>query len=540
MMTSARDFVVVQLDEARLLAARAVMHDAGVEIREVVDVAVPAGVSAADVARFGAWVGEQLQAADLPRGRVVVVVSRADVVLKVLTVPDAEGGMSETELGAIVRLQMLRQLAVAPEGTSIDFAPLGPAGAGGRRVLAAALPADRAAWIRAVAKAGGLTIRRIALRSSGAAVLLAEVSQRLDGPVLGVVQAGSGAELVVIEGAELAAARWVELPRETPEERDLLPERLAVEVKRTWIASRGPDSPAEPARVIVIGPGHAAKSVAQRCGQVLGVAGDSVGTPSLVTISQEGLTEEQHAALLPLGGVIAEVVLGRRLLDFSRPRKQPDTGAKTRQLALAGALGALLVCGGGWIVADRSLGGLRREISALQATQKELVNELAQRRLTEARLNDLEGWSGARVDWTAHLSEIAAALPDARIAPLDVVSGRSTGDVTFAPKGAYPGGSWGKRLDASLDVAGKTIDRQAASGLREALLNRGVYTVTSQGADTPDRFALRLRTSVGTPPSPAPTEQAKPKPDEGPKPGEGPNAAGPDADAAQRSAKVGP
>jgi hypothetical protein len=47
-------------------------------------------------------------------------------------------------------------------------------------------------------------------------------------------------------------------------------------------------------------------------------------------------------------------------------------------------------------------------------------------------------------------------------------------------------------------------DRQVISDLRDRLLEQGVYSVESRGADTPERYSLRLTTAAARPASPKP------------------------------------
>src|SRR5690606_25848000 len=94
------------------------------------------------------------------------------------------------ELPGMVRLQMLRQLTVSPDTASIDFAEIPSAGSGhganlaqpsGLTVLSGALQGDRLEWRRAVAAGAGIKLGRVALKSAGAAALLAALSQRRGG-----------------------------------------------------------------------------------------------------------------------------------------------------------------------------------------------------------------------------------------------------------------------------------------------------------------------------------------------------------------------
>src|SRR2546421_341402 len=89
------------------------------------------------------------------------------------------------------------------------------AGGGGRRggvgggqdgtvgVLAGAMPADRVRWWREIASGAGLNLRRIGLRCAGGAALLAELSQRRAGPIMGVSVGAGSTEFVIVEDGQM-------------------------------------------------------------------------------------------------------------------------------------------------------------------------------------------------------------------------------------------------------------------------------------------------------------------------------------------------
>lgn len=505
-MAGGRASTAIQLTPDRLLAVQGDISPAGVALTGSVCVARPASVDATDARAVGRWAGDELKGRGIGRSRVVLALGRGDVVLKVLTLPPATGGASERELVGVVRLAMLRQLAVAAEGTIVDYTILPPAADGSQRVLAGALPADRAAWLLSVADAAGLGVAHIALRAAGAGTLLAEMAQRHDGPVLGLTLAADGPELIVIEDGVLVGARAVDLPR-GESDTDALAQRLAVEAKRTWLSHRAQKAGPEPACVAVLASGDLADRAARRCGEALGVRGVALGTPSLASFPAT-LPEDQRADALPLLGLLAGQMVGLPGLDFANPRRAPDLAARPRQLALAGMLGLILVGGVGFIAADRSLRELRHENERLREREQELAADVSRRRAEEARLAGLERWAGADIDWAAHLAHLCRELPDPRIATLDELGGRMAGGAVFSPSGTFPRGEWSSHADATIEFAGKTLDRDASAALRELLLTQGDYSVTSKGPDVPDRFAFELRTARPSPKAAAPRKTA--------------------------------
>src|SRR5262249_10216465 len=105
---------------------------------------------------------------------------------------------------------------------AIDFAEIPSAGSGmgthlaqpmGTTVLSGALQGDRLDWRRAVARGAGIRLGRVALKSAGAAALLAELSQRRGGAVLGIALGCGSTEFVIVEDGQLVFARATDLVR---------------------------------------------------------------------------------------------------------------------------------------------------------------------------------------------------------------------------------------------------------------------------------------------------------------------------------------
>jgi hypothetical protein len=499
-----REYSVLEIDGARLAAVSAVVTGDRIAVRRWLIATRPETVTGDRAAAVGEWIGSEFVRAQLTKSRTILAVSRSDVVLKQLALPPS-AALTPHELANIVRLQMVRQLTMQIEGTAIDYLPPVPhpgmAPSQTLPVMAGAMPSDRVAWSRELVQSAGLKLRRIGLRCFGAAALLADLSQRRSGPVMGLAIGAGSTEFVVVEDGQLAFARAVDLarPGNAEGERESFAERLSVEAKRTWMGFRAVRPGGDPELVAVIGESDLSKLVGERAAAALSCTWDLVGMPGFVDVPQ-AMSESDRALLAPLVGLLSETLLNRPSLDFANPRKLPDTHARTRQLALATALGLILAGGVGSIVADRALGKLRTEHAELQVRESSLRKEFEAFQLEHARVNHFERWAGAKVDWIGHIKTICDSLPPPTLGVVDDVSARLFAPTTFTmASGGYLNGRWATAPEVTFDLSGKVQSRQTASELRERLLASSEYGVESQGPDSPDHFELSLTSAKLSP-----------------------------------------
>ncbi|MDX2017045.1 MAG: pilus assembly protein PilM [Planctomycetota bacterium] len=506
---------IVELDGPRLSLLDARPDRAGIVIERWITAHRPESIVADDPVAIGAWLASVLREHAAPRIPISFAVSRGDVVLKRLSIP-ASPDTTEEELSSIVRLQMGKQLAMAVESAAIDYAPLAELGGSeaspARAVLAAAMPADRVAWYKSVAESAGLAVESIGLRCFGLATLLADLSLRRAGPVLGIALGAVTTEFVIVEDGQMVFARASDIARPAAAsgpEAEGFAERVAMEAKRSWTTHRlsGTARPTsgEIDRAAIVGAGAAAQDIAARVGATMSVQSEVVALPS--SVRWEAIDTENSADLTvagPLAGIALGAALGRPSLDFSRPRRLPDRGARKRQLVLASALAAILGLGGGAVVVNSSLSGLDEQIALARSREAQLRKDYEQFLLIHAREQHVRQWLDGRVDWLSHLSYLSAQLPDPRLAQLDNLVGESAAAVRFQQRAStYPDGEWRRDLSTKLFLSGKVKQREAAEDLRGRLVAENVYTVEARGADVQDRFNLELTTTVAKPAQPA-------------------------------------
>lgn len=515
------EIVVLGLDGGHLLAVAARIARSSLEILGFVSKERPGDVPAQDASLVGRWVGDELRRAGLTGRRAILALGRSDVVLKTLQLPGA-GKAEEHDLLGMVRLQLTRQLSMPLDGAAVDFVVQERGVTGDATILAGAMPKERLEWCKALASAANLKLERIALRAFGTASIMGLTSKRQSGALVGVACGGETTEIVVLEQGQFAFARSIDLGSSSSVgDGEGTSDRIAAEVRRSWMSHRAGKGGGEPEALLVLGDGPLASSVAIKCGALLSCTGEVAGMPSGVT--GEGFVRGVPDGALPLVGLMLEHAQSRVTLNFVGVRKAIDTNAKKRQLAMAGAFACVVLVGGGLTVAKRRLGEMQEELSTLQSKIDDLSKQRDKFAVVHARLNHIEQWNAARVDWLAHLRRLSDEMPSPKDALLDGVSGElSIGEAGYTPKDstvAYPNGVWQAKRFAQISLSGKTDRRDVATELRGRLVSGTlgtIYEVNTRGADLPDRFSLDLSTVLATPEAAAP-KAGKPVPKDGAK-----------------------
>lgn len=505
-MTTHRLITLIDIGAERVHALQAQIAPGKIAVRVAAAWDRPA-MPADRPRELGESLGGFLKESGFQSAPALLAVPRSDVVLKRLSLPIA-GGVAPADLASIVHLQMSKQLTLAAEGTVIDYTTLAPESAGSSSlgVLAGAMPSDRYGWYREMARGAGLRVLRVGLRASGAAALLAELSQRRDGPTLGVVRGEREVEFLVVEQGQLVFARAADLS--PPADAD----RVAVEAARTWAAFRNASAGVEAPTIAVLGSDPEAKTIAERVGKELDRPGEQVGVPSRV----EWIAGSTPEPFLPLLGMLVEHAAASPTLDFAHPKRAVDRTARRRQTALLGVLGAILLVGGAGVWAMSDLSTLRSRLAASKREETRLRSELEQYLAEHARLNHFELWGQASVDWMAHLGAINQQLPDPREATLDEFGAALSTSVAFAGKGQYPDGAWEAKQSAVFSISGRAHDRGVAADLRGRLISSDQFArVETRGAELPDRFSLEMVTTRRDPDEAPP---APSRPQEGGRP----------------------
>jgi len=512
-MNVPRNVVAIGIDHGRLVAVLASIGER-VKVKKWHTATVPADIDAKDAVAFGRWLGAELDRTGLGKGKLLISVPRGEVVLKRLRLPRAE----ESELAGMVQLQMTRQLTMASEGAAIDFVAINNAEAVAGTttesvsVLAAAIPGERINWYRAVAKAAGCKIERLGLQASGVCALLADVSQRHTGPILGVSVGFGSVEFAVVEHGQLVFVRAADIGLGGEGGEAALVERVSVEVKRTWMSYRVGEGSAEIEAVVIPGEGELAEDIGRRCGEALEMPWKLAPMPPALELADR-MRPADHLVAAPLLGLLSESVMGRPSLDFAHPRKAPDLAAARRQRVLAASLGLIVLGGAVYMAGSISLGSLRERVAAEKKRSEKLQAQYAEYLKEDAKLNHMRQWTSAEIDWLGHIRWLSDAMPDPRLAQLDQLGGRMGAEVVFTPKsGGYDPKGWQLRHGAGFTLEGKTKGREVANQLRARLVDSEIYKLETRGADVPDKFGFELTSTRVKPEEEPPKSRVATKP----------------------------
>ncbi|MCI0362844.1 MAG: hypothetical protein L0219_03120, partial [Phycisphaerales bacterium] len=339
----------------------------------------PSDLNADDPEAVGRWLGGRLIAARVPRGRATIAIGREHVGLKRMTLPTSEND----ELPDMTRLAMQRELPFDADSAVIDFVPVERRPAS-TTVLAVAVPRPVIDFACAMARAAGVGIERISLRTMGAAALLngmdqedsmlsklefglkaagngaVEVTAGANGSTVGSPQqdavavldwprsadraakpqrgqsasglaidvTGEGVEFCLVANGAIRFSRAAEVPQ--PQDQLAIADAVVTETRRTWMSYRIGDDAGDVQVALVMGDRRVSEYAAGPLEQMLKVPVQVVG--SHPRIDANGHEMDRH---WPLAGLLLERALSAEVIDFSRPRRAPDVGARTRQRRLA-------------------------------------------------------------------------------------------------------------------------------------------------------------------------------------------------------------
>lgn len=497
--------IVFEIDGSTLSAARVDVRADRVRVRTWQNESCPSTVDPSDERALIEWAASTLKSWRLGRGRTICCVPRAEVVLKRLHLSGA-GEASDDDRAGIVALQMARQLSLSMQDPAMDYVPIQDAeGEGALDVIAGAIPGARLEWLRSVASKAGYKLDRAGLRSESIGTLVAGASPEPEGAVLGVAVGEATTDFVLVEGGELRFARAADTGRAGNDDHA---QRVAVEAKRTWMSYRMSSTSVDVDRVVVLGAGDGAEDIARRCEEELQVPSVTLDCPPIVEFDDAVAVEDRHRAL-PLVGLVAQEVLATPTLNFAKPRKAADRHASTRQRALLGVFGLIVLAGAGYLFAQSELQRLENRVKQLRGQDAQLLDEYFEALRRQARAEHVEQFMQARVDWINHLAWLSDTMPDPREAIANQLRTSLQSSVTFSPRVMedergrravrYTGGRWEHDQQVKVVIDGQVRERAVADDLRDRLLDSGIYIVDTRGPDDETSFSFQLSATVADP-----------------------------------------
>lgn len=513
-------------------------------VRRVLVRDVPVDLNLDDHSAVGAWLAKSLREAGITAGwaSATFSIGREHVGLKRITLPTTD----PVELPEMTRLAMQRELPFDAESAIIDFVVV-ERHETSTTVLAVAVPRTRIESLQAVAAAAGLKVRRIALRTMGAAALMNTLLETHSTGVrvedvgrvredvaasagaagqtppsspppppplatLAIDVVGEGVEFCVLSEGSIRFSRAAEVP--APQDELAIAEAVVTEARRTWMSYRVGDEAGGIGEAVIMGDRRVAEYAAGPVGEMLKMpvrvlrehphiehapSGKSSGDGS--RSGSEG-AEGDLSRVWPLVGLLLEEETQGERIDFLHPRKAPDVGARTRQRRLLVAAAIIAVGGVAFTVMRMDLRSLRARAESLVQQRDQGANAFARAYRNTYKIEHLRQWSSVHVDWLDHAMFLAQVAPPPTQIVLDSWSGTlNFPGVTFDAKSF----KWGAEHQATIVIDGEARNRATADAFREALIQNPIYAASTTGADArggkrmPFGFTYRLRTRAAAP-----------------------------------------
>jgi Tfp pilus assembly PilM family ATPase len=387
------DLIALLWDRTEWTAVEASVHGGAVRLLNTCSESWPeAPAVPASAAERGSRLKASLNKAGIRSRSVWLVLSREDVILRHLELPNA----TDEELPDLVRFQASARSSVALDQLLLDFIPITHrAGREQRDALCATIPATLLLPIRATLEAAGLELEGVTVSSVGVAELLTYTASHRRLPandgMLGIVRDGQRSEIVVLQQRQLIYAHSARLPagdaavqlaamQSETSRAVVAAQRLAPELslKHGWLV-------ADPAEV----EGWAA-ALTERVGCPIDLLHP---VSDLGLLSPRPLAPGEIAKLAaPVGLAAGRTAHPVPVLDFLHPRKAPPRRDPRKARIAAGAAAALLLIVGATAYTQLTLQSLDQQISDLTKRDVALTQKLKGGQPILAAATDVRSW----------------------------------------------------------------------------------------------------------------------------------------------------
>lgn len=396
--------VLLQWERRRLCGCIAESEHGSMRVQETFTHAWPAEF---DPLQSPAQAGDKLRGLlknpAVPPERVIVCLSREDVILRHLEVPD----VPDEELPDLVKFQAAARSTTPLEQLALDYLPLEKSPGGhGRPVLALTASRAQVDGVQAVLRAAGLAPAAITFSSIGLAEFIAHVSRPKNEPapqtMLGAWLNDERVELVIVTNNRLQYAHSARLPHEEGTASNLA---LLPEISRTIVAAQRLHPQLQIDRAYVVGTADDALLAALN--ERIGAPAERVDAARISAI-RETQAKELSPALIGLAA--AEADHRTAPFDFLHPRQPPAKVNLRKQRLAVGAAAALLVAALFFGVVEGTRGSLLRELDALQQREIDLDSKIKPGEATLAAANQISQWQAASRNQLQQMSALEALM----------------------------------------------------------------------------------------------------------------------------------
>ena len=359
----------------------------------------------------------------ISRLETIAVVGRADVELRLLTIPPAP----DEELPDLVRFQASQELPGLDAGAMLDYLPLDQPTAEPRRVLAAVLKPAVKKRLETICHDAKLTLIQIVLRSAASAsMLMNERPELREGCCLLVEVLGRRVELSAVHNRQVVFLRHVLLSAD-PNESEESAESLGSEVLRTRAVVAGQEGGQPVDSVAMIGEGRPRRELADRLGTAIGqkvALVDPLPRMAIVDSRADLSPADRHHATALLGAALDEASDRRPAFDFINPRQPPKPPSRRGTYVLLGLVAAAAVLA--FVVINHiHATGLVDTIHRLEKTSTALKPRVIEADAVIKASDEVENWINGEVVWIDELRWLSEQLPpaqDSKVLLLSVLS----------------------------------------------------------------------------------------------------------------------
>lgn len=336
---------------------------------------------------------------------------------------------SDAEVPVLVENLARQEFGIATDEPALDYIPAAAQEDGSREVTAMFLRDEEFSRVRSIVTSTGSVLSSLTLKPHG---LRAWLSQK-EGTAIAIAAGSRNCDVLIASNGTTVAARSVRLPDAASPE--LLAGHCLNEVKRTLITSAGSADP-QPTELIVLGTGAVAEEIATSL-----TAEYSVNAQLLDPL------ENCDCELIPadsgsFAGLIGALQRADAApVDFANPRRPPKPLSKSRVVAAAVAVLAVLLGGGGYYLWSQ-LDAIDTENARLESRLRELNELVRDSQKKRALASSLKAWESSRVSWLDELRDLTVRMPprsDLTIRQLTASRGaRGRSTITFSGIATQP------------------------------------------------------------------------------------------------------
>jgi Tfp pilus assembly PilM family ATPase len=430
-----------------------------IKVLRAVQADIPSDVAMDNAEQMGGFIQKTLRDNSITSSSIVLMVGRERAFLHQLTIPASP----DAEVANLVRFQLAQELPFAIEESTVDYIVTARNDAGlVIGVLAAAVQTEYIDFLRRLARAGGLSLKRVGLRSYGHYLAVKTAGSLDDGLYLFSDLGLAGMEIDIFskEGG-LVYSRSTGLGDEdvnaTPLKQAFL-EQAVLHVKRTLHAQTylAGTPEARPHRIIVSGcTGWESEFLSLICSD-LGLEGKVFELP-------DGKAMENSSAFTAVYGIACAQFRPRQEhIDFLFPKKAIDPQAiKTRQIRLAvAAVAAILILAG--LLTHSSVAEKERQLKDLRVQKKALDKELGVLKKFDIQVQKISEWGNRKVNWLEEMKALTQLLP--------------TTDKMYL-KNLFLVESTNPEYQADITLEGQAKSRQIIDQMAKKLADTGRYEV---------------------------------------------------------------